>query len=127
MGVFVEALLIRRLLQVFGFSVKMELYGDSSAAQGIANRSGVGRVKHLELKTVRLQQFTMGRRGDESVVDSVIRTSRSGADIGTEAHSEARLRELMNIVGLRRLAADQRVKEGEQDVLAKDIKGAKDI
>eukprot|EP00972_Heterocapsa_arctica_P074152 10944998-Heterocapsa_arctica.AAC.1 len=45
---FVEALLIPRCLKFFGVTIGMELYGDASAARGISNRHGVGKVKHLE-------------------------------------------------------------------------------
>eukprot|EP00972_Heterocapsa_arctica_P091488 13497127-Heterocapsa_arctica.AAC.1 len=76
-AVFVEALLIRRLLKLFNICVKMELFADASAARGISNRLGVGRTKHLETKTLWLQEFTNGKRGEESVQDLVVSTKRN--------------------------------------------------
>jgi len=122
-AVFAEALLIRRLLAFFDIEVKMELFGDASASRGMANRIGVGRVRHLEIKTLWMQQFTMGKRGQESVTDRVIHTSKKGADIGTKAHAESRLRELMQYIGMRNLKVDKDMKEVEEVLLMKDFKG----
>eukprot|EP00972_Heterocapsa_arctica_P097928 14448885-Heterocapsa_arctica.AAC.1 len=69
----------------------MELYGDASAARGMSNRHGVGKVKHLEVKTLWMQMYTCGKRGDESVVDKPVGTVYNTADIGTKAHGESRL------------------------------------
>eukprot|EP00972_Heterocapsa_arctica_P089536 13202886-Heterocapsa_arctica.AAC.1 len=71
---------MRRLLQFFDIPVRMQLYGDASAARGISNRFGVGRVKHLEVKTLWLQQFTCGRRGEESVMGLAVSTKKNVAD-----------------------------------------------
>ena len=123
-AVFIEALLIHRL---FGFSeieIKMELFGDASAARGMSNRPGVGRVKHLEIKTLWLQQFTTGKRGEESVQDRAINTKKNGADIGTKAHSEARLRELMTLIGMKTIA-NGNAKEVTEIPLMKDFQGVK--
>eukprot|EP00972_Heterocapsa_arctica_P019731 2909972-Heterocapsa_arctica.AAC.1 len=60
---------IHRLLRFFDIVVAMTIYEDAATACGISHRFGEGRIKHLEVKTLWLQQFTGGRRGDENVAD----------------------------------------------------------
>ena len=52
-----DALGVRNLLFEFGFSCGVTSLCDSSAARGILNRSGVGRIKHLELRHLWVQGF----------------------------------------------------------------------
>jgi len=60
----VEMLLVRRVFNWLGYPMRMELEGDSTAAEGIAQREGVGRIKQLELKTLWLQTFVGGSAGE---------------------------------------------------------------
>ena len=39
-----------------GVSIKLEILGDSSASLGICSRTGAGRVKHLEVKQLWVQE-----------------------------------------------------------------------
>ena len=53
-----EALLLRDVLRSVQYgTLKIYAYSDSSAARGIASRRGVGRVKHLELRELWLQDL----------------------------------------------------------------------
>ena len=47
---------MRTLLQEMNMPSQVILYGDSSACCGTLHREGTGRVKHLELKQLWLQQ-----------------------------------------------------------------------
>ena len=48
---------IRRAQFVTGKRCQVNLYLDSSAARGIITRQGVGRVKHLQMRTLFLQEL----------------------------------------------------------------------
>ena len=53
----IDGLGIRNLLREFGADFKLRSFCDSSAARGILNRSGAGRIKHLELHHLWVQGF----------------------------------------------------------------------
>ena len=71
---------------------------DSSAAKGIATRKGVGKVKHLSLKELWVQDHV--QKGDIKVVKEP--TASNWADLGTKSLSGKRIEELMKIMPLRR-------------------------
>ena len=51
-----EALGIKSLLAHLGFHVKVEVVQDSTAAKGTASRAGIGRIKHLDVGWLWIQQ-----------------------------------------------------------------------
>ena len=51
-----ELLGIRNAAADMGFHGGSKVFGDSSAAQGILTRKGVGKVKHLEVKHLWVQE-----------------------------------------------------------------------
>ena len=51
-----ECIHIRNIFEFFGFPMQIYLETDASAAIGIGARLGTGKVKHLEVKTLWLQQ-----------------------------------------------------------------------
>ena len=71
---------------------------DSSAAKGIATRKGVGKVKHLSLKELWVQDHV--QKGNIKVVKEP--TASNWADLGTKSLSGKRIEELMKIMPLRR-------------------------
>ena len=81
----------REAFMQFGFSVRLRVLSDSSAAQAMTARTGSGRVKHVEARylwvqdRVRKKQFSVGS----------IDTFHNTANLGTKFHSGERLRELM--------------------------------
>ena len=46
----------------FGDKIESFLYGDASAAIGVANREGLGRIQHLDTQSLWLQQALRQRR-----------------------------------------------------------------
>ena len=50
---------LRNLMDGFSISLQMELSLDSSAAKGICQRRGAGKVKHLAVKQLWLQEKVM--------------------------------------------------------------------
>ena len=68
---------------------------DSSAARGIITRQGVGRVKHLQIRTLFLQDLY--KQGTISV--HPVGTKENTADIGTKPLSAKRIRLLLHWLG----------------------------
>ena len=85
---------LREAFMQFGFSVRLRVLFDSSAARGMTARTGSGRVKHVKARylwvqdRVRKKQFSVGSVG----------TSHNTADLGTKFHCGERLRELMRMM-----------------------------
>ena len=62
------------LLKECGKNIEMQLEGDSSAAKGTLSREGAGRVKHLEVRQLWLQQYIKdGRIGFHKVPRAINR------------------------------------------------------
>ena len=79
-----NALGIKGTLDDMGVGVSISVYTDSSAAKGIASRRGLGKVRHVELSELWLQdQVAKGRirvhkvGGDENFADSFTKHSNS--------------------------------------------------
>ena len=76
-------------------SCKVHLYMDSSAARGIITRQGVGRVKHLQIRTLFPQD--LHKQGTISV--HPVGTKENTADIGTKPLSAKRIKLLLHWLG----------------------------
>jgi len=69
---------MKSLLEDFGVSVKVKVNTDSSAAKSITSRKGAGRVRHIEVRELWVQeQVTRGEltvtkvKGEDSVADGL--------------------------------------------------------
>ena len=76
-------------------SCKVHLCMDSSAARGIITKQGVGRVKHLQIKTLFLQD--LHKQGTISVHS--VGTKENAADTGTKPFSAKRIELLLHWLG----------------------------
>ena len=91
-----DSILLQEAIQfVTRKSCKVHLYMDSSAARGIISRQGVGRVKHLQIRTLFLQD--LHKQGTISVHPAG--TKENTADIGTKPLSAKRIRLLLHWLG----------------------------
>ena len=57
-----EALGLVAMTEDFGDKSEAKLYADASAAIGVANRDGLGRIRHLDTQPLWLQQALRKRR-----------------------------------------------------------------
>eukprot|EP00971_Amphidinium_carterae_P352935 6492776-Amphidinium_carterae.1 len=87
---------ISSVLSFFGLEHTRVVVTDSSAALGIAQRSGQGRVKHLSTRAMWIQSFVQKGVFTIAKVDGKINV----ADIGTKTLPAARLNELCRLMGL---------------------------
>ncbi len=84
------------LLQDLGVEVKIRLWTDSSAAVGITSRQGLGRLRHVDTKTLWLQQAARTGRVQVRKVAGVA----NPADLFTKhALARERISELVRLLG----------------------------
>jgi len=87
-----EALGMQAIMRDLGWFCKIRLLVDSSAAKSIASRTGLGKLRHLEIKFLWLQECV--RRG--KVVLSKVRGDINPADVLTKPKSLEDMRLLLN-------------------------------
>ena len=85
---------LREAFMQFGFSVRLRVLSDSSAARAMTARTGSGRVKHVEARYLWVQDRVRKKQFSVESID----TSHNTADLGTKFHSDERLQELMRMM-----------------------------
>jgi hypothetical protein len=91
-----EARMLQNLMQEIGLQVHMELRTDSNSARQTVMKRGSGRMKHLDVKRLWLQQeLREGRISIERVP-----TATNEADLFTKNMPQARLRILLDLIKL---------------------------
>ena len=92
-----EALFLQNLLRDMGHeNVPIELHTDSSAALGIISREGAGRVKHIHVRHLWLQQMLR----EKKLVIKKCTSLENLADVLTKHLPVARMQELCRAMGL---------------------------
>ena len=91
-------LMSQQVWEVMNFKLPLVARTDSSAGKGIASRVGVGKVKHLSLRQLWLQDLVQQGR----VVIRKEPTKTNVADLGTKALTGARTTELVRMMPLSR-------------------------
>jgi hypothetical protein len=77
--------------------VRLKIFTDSSAARGILARQGVGKIRHLEVKTLWAQDLVR----DKTLAILPVATQLNPADYGTKVHTGKRTAELRALLGIR--------------------------
>ena len=91
-----EGLFMKEVFAFIGFPLQMEVYLDSSAARGVFQRQGVGRIRHLEVKSLWVQDALHRKLFSLHAVPSQDNT----ADFGTKALAVKRFNELRLKLGI---------------------------
>ena len=86
-------------LDFIGMPVTMELESDSSAARGVLWRSGIGKIRHLEVKTLWIQDMVHAKE----LVVKAVKGAHNVADIGTKILAKPRIDYLKGLLNIRRL------------------------
>eukprot|EP00971_Amphidinium_carterae_P167417 3317171-Amphidinium_carterae.1 len=86
-----------QLLRDFGYSMQAVLYTDSAAAKGICSRRGCGKVRHLEVPTLWLQDAMQRGRMAIKKIDG----SKNPADLMTKHLDQTSLRKHCSRLNLR--------------------------
>ena len=92
---------LRSLARDFGVEHRgARLFFDATAAEGIASRGGVGKIKHLRAEVLWLQQSVTTRQ----VSVHKVNTDYNPADVGTKHLLASRIWHLLSLIGLCRRA-----------------------
>lgn len=87
----------RNILEACGLKLKIRVWTDSAAAKGIGHREGVGKVRHLEVRHLWLQDYI--RRGEVSLHKT--KGTENKSDIGTKYLSGPDIQRLLKLTSLR--------------------------
>jgi hypothetical protein len=120
----VEALFVQRTLAEVGITVPITIYSDSSAGRAIAQRQGVGRVKHLAVKALYVQDLVQAK----AINIMRVKSEENPADLMTKPVSASTLARLLGVVNVypvpRELIEDD---VNEASGLGQDDKDAMDM
>ena len=86
-----------QVLEQIGVQVEVTIASDSSAARGICPRTGSGKVWHLSMKELSIQEAYRKKEFQLVSVDTLL----NWADIGTKAHTSEHLTSLLRQMPLR--------------------------
>ena len=84
-------------LEWLGYEVDYRLHVDSSSAKATIRREGVGKVKHLDVRSLWLQQ----ERQQHGLNMMKIPGEQNPADLGTKSHGVQRFEMLKRLIGLK--------------------------
>jgi len=87
----------RALLEELGLKVRAVVCSDATAGLGMARRHGSGRVKHMDVRLMWIQEKVRTKELDPQKVGTEV----NGADLGTKVHERPRLDVLVGLLGLR--------------------------
>ena len=90
---------LQYLLDFIGMPVILELQSDSSAARGVLWRTGVGKIRHLEVKTLWVQDLVKAHK----LLVRPVKGEENVADIGSKVHPAPRLLYLRGLLGLKKI------------------------
>ena len=91
-----EALGLQSIMRDMGWETTIRLWVDSSAAKSMASRTGLGKVRHMEVKYLWLQEAVKNRR---IVVKKILGTSNP-ADVLTKPKPAHEAADLLRRVGV---------------------------
>jgi len=89
---------VRHILKFFGFETQIVLASGSSAARAVLARAGVGKIRHLEVKTLWVQDMVRDRK----VIVRAVRGELNVSDIGTKILGYSRMQFLKRQLGIRK-------------------------
>jgi len=89
-------ILLQHILQFLGLNLELTLYTDSAASRGILNRLGVGKIRHLEVKTLWIQRLVEERLLRVRAISGKL----NPADIATKTLQKERMELLKALIGV---------------------------
>ena len=91
-----EGLGVEAILKDFGIEVLVEIHSDATAAIGIASRQGLGRIRHIAVADLWIQQRL--KAGDFTV--SKVNGLDNLSDLMTKALDAVRIEKLLDLMGV---------------------------
>jgi len=89
-----NGLYLQTILSELGYEVRLNLHTDSSTAKRVAQRRGLGAMKHMDVKYLFMQDVVAKKKAYVCKVHTDVNPS----DIGTKWHSSTRLEILRTLV-----------------------------
>ena len=86
---------MQSLAQDLGWELKVFLWVDSSAAKSMAARKGVGKVRHVQVRELWLQDAVRKER----VAIGKIEGTKNPADVATKPKAKDEMARLLEVVG----------------------------
>ena len=90
----VEGIGLQTLAKDLGWDLELRLFVDSSAAKAIASRKGLGKVRHLEVRHLWLQQAVR----EKKVVLRKVEGKLNPSDLGTKGLSITDIERLLGLM-----------------------------
>ena len=90
-----EGLGVHSIAQDLGVGAELHVYADSAAAMGICNRSGIGKVRHLAVGELWVQE----RVGQRDISLHKVPGEENPADLLTKHLDQGRIRHYLALVG----------------------------
>ena len=119
-----SGLLVQEVLRFLGLPLKLVLQTDSAASRGILNISGVGKIRHLEVKTLWIQQLV----ATDKITIRPVPGVRNPADIGTKVLGRERMVYLMQLLNIRKTnAVGDAVSLNELDQVSSNTKNNEQV
>jgi hypothetical protein len=91
-----DTIILKHLYEWLGFRVDWRCGTDSSTAKAMAQREGVGKVRHLDLRSLWIQRMTR----DAKLKIIKLNGKFNPADLGTKIHSGTEHERLMTLSGM---------------------------
>ena len=107
-----EALGFRSLLRDLGCEAKIRVWTDSAASKSIASRKGIGKIRHMEVKYLRVQEMTKKK---EMQVRKIL-GSENPADMMTKPKDGKEIERLTRKVKVKMLERKGKKSEGREEV-----------
>ena len=104
------------IFEFFRWPMRLRLLLDSSAARGIMQRQGCGRVRHTETRLLWAQQLLM----EKVFTLGAVGTDENKADIGTKVHDNRRF-ELLRVMANRLSPAEATVRPMSASITAEAV------
>ena len=118
-----EGLLAKHLMKfLLNRDPEMKVRSDSSAARSLAQRQGIGRIRHLDASLLWLQQ----KEKEKVLQVAPVATDVNSADIGTKVLSKSRLRGLLYLIKMCD-PFDHRIGEEEYNEIEEKMQTKKSI
>ena len=91
-----EGLGLQAILQDFGINVKVEVHSDATAAIGIASRQGLGRIRHIAVADLWVQQ----KLKEGSFTAHKVLGTENPADLMTKALDAVKIKDFLDKLGI---------------------------
>ena len=92
-----KAMGVQSTMTDMGSTIDIQLYTDSSAAKGVVQRNGVGKIRHLQTKYLWVQAALKDKKFEVFKIEG----KKNSADVATKHLSRTQMLEVLGPLGVR--------------------------